>query len=156
MLTALEVCIDGVDNDGDGKIDCADADCAGSPSCAVELCDNDKDDDQDGLIDCTDPECSTAVNCAKVVINGPEICNNKIDDDKDGAIDCRDRDCRKNPLCRIPKYDWEHIKETSRVTTDTDSSPNWWSDRYSTRDSDRYSSRGSDRFSPRDSERDDD
>lgn len=29
-----ENCIDGVDNDGDTKIDCADSDCSGEPSCA--------------------------------------------------------------------------------------------------------------------------
>jgi predicted CXXCH cytochrome family protein len=139
-LNQAEICSNGLDDDGDNLIDCADADCAGFPFCAVEVCDNGKDDDLDGLIDCADPECGTAAKCGKVDIKGPEICNNKLDDDKDGAIDCRDRDCRKNPACRIPKYDWKHIRETSRVTTGTSSTRSWWLDRFRTWTSGRYSS----------------
>ena len=32
---ALEVCDNGLDDDGDGDADCDDADCAGDPSCLV-------------------------------------------------------------------------------------------------------------------------
>jgi hypothetical protein len=64
-----EVCDDGIDNDGDGKIDCADQkDCGKDPVCGgspPEICDDGIDNDGDGKIDCadkkdcrTDPACS--------------------------------------------------------------------------------------------------
>jgi hypothetical protein len=36
--TTPEDCADGIDNDADGAVDCADADCANDPSCAVGVC----------------------------------------------------------------------------------------------------------------------
>ena len=55
-------CGDGVDNDGDGLVDCADPDCATAPRCAPrpaphEVCGNCIDDDGDGLTDFEDPDC---------------------------------------------------------------------------------------------------
>jgi hypothetical protein len=50
-------CSDGVDNDCDGKVDCADSDCAGSSSCREYNCGDGLDNDGDGLIDCADPDC---------------------------------------------------------------------------------------------------
>jgi hypothetical protein len=52
-----EVCTDGVDNDGDGDVDCADSDCAEDPSCRTEICGNCLDDDGDGLVDYEDQDC---------------------------------------------------------------------------------------------------
>src|SRR5262249_37998522 len=55
-----EVCNDGIDNDGDGKIDCQDEDCAKDPACVpapVEICDDCIDNDGDGLVDYEDPDC---------------------------------------------------------------------------------------------------
>src|SRR6185295_11562292 len=49
-----EICTDGVDNDCDQLVDCADPNCAASPACAPppkELCGNCIDDDGDGLVD---------------------------------------------------------------------------------------------------------
>src|SRR5262249_22250229 len=45
----VENCTNGVDDDGDNLVDCADPDCASDPSCApsVEICDNNVDDDGD-------------------------------------------------------------------------------------------------------------
>jgi len=49
-------CIDEIDNDNDGKVDCADEDC---PNINVESsCNNNKDDDCDGSIDCYDWDCN--------------------------------------------------------------------------------------------------
>ncbi len=52
-----ENCTDGVDNDFDGAIDCADSDCATDEACAQpdpEVCDDALDNDGDGLTDCDD------------------------------------------------------------------------------------------------------
>ena len=56
------VCDDGVDDDADGLVDCADFDCAAEPSCA-EVCDDTLDDNDNGLIDCLDPVCAKDANC---------------------------------------------------------------------------------------------
>src|SRR3989338_4648676 len=67
----VEMCTDGVDNDGDMEIDCNDADCAYFPSCHTSaptpgqvgpesLCGNNIDDDMDGSMDCDDTDCMYA------------------------------------------------------------------------------------------------
>jgi hypothetical protein len=56
----VERCNDGIDNDGDGKIDCLDSNCAKDPACAprpVEICGDCIDNDGDGLVDYEDPDC---------------------------------------------------------------------------------------------------
>ena len=60
-----EICDNGIDDDGDGDIDCADSDCSGATNCQpiAEICNNGIDDDGDGDIDCADADCSGAANC---------------------------------------------------------------------------------------------
>jgi Tol biopolymer transport system component len=69
--TPDENCTDGIDNDGDGLIDCDDSeDCSDDPAC-------------------TEPP------------SDPEICDDGIDNDGDGLTDCLDRlDCRQDPACK--------------------------------------------------------
>ena len=65
--SSFEICNNGIDDDGDGDIDCADSDCLGAPECGpagampmpYEICDNGIDDDDDGKVDCDDPDCAT-------------------------------------------------------------------------------------------------
>ncbi|HUU32561.1 MAG TPA: MopE-related protein, partial [Vicinamibacterales bacterium] len=64
----IEICGDGIDNDGDGQID---EDCAPPPPPPVEICGDRIDNDGDGLID---EDCT-------------EICGDGIDNDGDGLID---------------------------------------------------------------------
>lgn len=65
-----EIYDDSIDNDGDGNIDCADADCASDPACSGG--------------------CETS----------PEICSNGVDNDCDGKIDSSDKkDCKDYPDC---------------------------------------------------------
>jgi parallel beta-helix repeat protein len=65
-----EICDDGIDNDGDGDIDCADNDCTNDPACGG--------------------------GCVPV----PEICDDGIDNDCDGKADCADKkDCKNFPGC---------------------------------------------------------
>ncbi len=57
----LEICDNGVDDNDDGLVDCADPDCAGVPHCqsedTLEFCSDGIDNDGDGLVDCFDPGC---------------------------------------------------------------------------------------------------
>lgn len=100
-------CTNGLDDDGDGKIDCQDTDCSSQPSCQTQPppietnCTNKIDDDSDLLIDCADPDCIGHSAC-QIKPSGPvEICNNNLDDDQDGAIDCADSDCVNFSGCVI-------------------------------------------------------
>ncbi|MCL7486958.1 MAG: choice-of-anchor F family protein [Desulfobulbaceae bacterium] len=57
-----QFCTDGLDNDGDGLIDCADPDCEGIEMCGPEgkgdTCSDGYDNDGDGQIDCYDSGCA--------------------------------------------------------------------------------------------------
>ena len=118
-----EVCDNGMDDDCDGKLDCADADCEGEEcdwdgyTClggvckcpeAVEDCMDDVDNDCDGAIDCDDDGCdgllcgTAGETCFWTPFGsscdcpnaGPETaCGNGEDDDCDGDVDCEDVDC---------------------------------------------------------------
>ena len=79
-------CDNGIDDDGDGLIDCEDPDCYNSNSCTVEICDNGIDDDLDGWADCDDSECFALAVCL-------EICDNGIDDNGNGLVDGDDPQC---------------------------------------------------------------
>jgi hypothetical protein len=93
-----EHCANGMDDDGDGLIDCVDPDCALNPACgsAKENCSNAIDDDGDGFVDCQDPDCKGAPGCS----TKPERCDNFFDDDGDGLVDCNDPDCFAAPECQ--------------------------------------------------------
>ncbi len=95
--SAQEVCDNGVDDDGDGLVDCDDTDCFADPSClpATEDCGNGVDDDGDGDMDCDDADCSGDPAC----IGQPEVCDNGVDDDGDGLVDCDDPGCGAFPDC---------------------------------------------------------
>jgi hypothetical protein len=74
-----EVCSNNVDDDGDGKVDCADTECPGTNTCGIgcicsggngvateTACADGKDNDGDLEIDCNDsncPQCQGALMC---------------------------------------------------------------------------------------------
>jgi hypothetical protein len=59
-----EICDNGLDDDGDQLVDCADPECHGAPGCTTEsLCDDHEDNDLDGLADCLDPDCQGTAAC---------------------------------------------------------------------------------------------
>ena len=95
--TAVEICDNGIDDDGDGLIDCADGNSCNIPVCWVEspsqgtTCSDGRDNDNDGLTDCEDPDC----NCPAT----ETLCNNGVDDDGDGLVDCDDGDCKDFVSC---------------------------------------------------------
>lgn len=84
--TPVEICGNGIDDDGDTFIDLEDNDC--TERGAIE-CNNGIDDDGDGFIDGNDFDCQeTGTNC----FNG-------IDDDGNGFTDCDDLSCDGEPGC---------------------------------------------------------
>lgn len=91
-----EICGNQVDDDSDGKLDCADPDCFDANYCQVILedCGDNRDNDGDGDADCKDPDCLADARCIKL-----EVCGNKLDDDNDGFKDCQDSDCRSFQFC---------------------------------------------------------
>ncbi len=92
-------CSDGVDNDGDGKIDQQDPQCYGpkgseSPDgigrAALGACSNGQDDDGDGKIDRADPDCLVSGADSEeqpIVSDAVLACNDTLDNDNDGKID---------------------------------------------------------------------
>ena len=98
-------CNDGVDNDGDSLVDCADSSC--STNQYVTLCNNDepenssaactdsKDNDSDDLIDCSDPSCEQTSACRRLIQPGGETsCDDGRDNDENGLADCLDPACQ--------------------------------------------------------------
>jgi chitodextrinase len=103
-------CSNGLDDDGDGNIDCLDSDCSALLVCQAPLpentpaaCANGKDDDLDGQTDCADSGCAALQVCIPPKPPVPEntnpLCSNGADDDKDGQIDCADSGCSGLPVC---------------------------------------------------------
>ncbi len=79
---ATEVCGNGIDDDGNGELDCADTQCA-----CPEICDGGGgDEDRDGVADCLDSDCDGS--CSEF-----DYCADGRDNDGDGRIDCDDTDC---------------------------------------------------------------
>jgi cysteine-rich repeat protein len=72
-----EICDNGFDDDGDGRIDCADSDCTSQPYCgATEFnCFDGIDNDGNGLTDCLDSACfgNVVCACANVACDSPPV-----------------------------------------------------------------------------------
>jgi hypothetical protein len=89
-------CSNGVDDDLDGYVDCADRDCAltaGATICPGETsedgrCSDGVDNDGDGFIDGSDDGCTE---------DTAELCADGIDNDGNGYTDCADYSCSRNP-----------------------------------------------------------
>jgi hypothetical protein len=101
----VEVCDDGLDNDGDGAVDCGDDDCSADPTCSsTEQCILD-DVDLDGLVDdilCVDPStlCVTIDYDADGTVDY-QSCDEPgcigVDTNNDGLVDVID--CTNNTGC---------------------------------------------------------
>ena len=105
VIECGETCDDGIDNDGDGLIDCLDPDCCADPACPYDddvnsegangglCCANSLDDDNDGDIDAADFDCQEGPPPT------PANCDDGLDNDGDTLVDCDDPDCCADPAC---------------------------------------------------------
>ncbi len=90
-----EWCTNGVDDDGDGDVDCADSDCGGEALCAGEFdCFDGLDNNGNALVDCDDPDCDRRLVCLHET-----DCSDGVDNDQNGDIDCLDPICWADPAC---------------------------------------------------------
>ena len=134
ITRATETCMDGLDNDCNGYIDCADYNCTRNdgvryfataeaieycqskkcpdginPENTLEACMDGLDNDCNGYIDCADYSCSRAEDLRIVNYcnadhspkpeDSSEACSDKKDNDLDGLIDCDDQDCKSFSVC---------------------------------------------------------
>ncbi len=128
IIVSPEICNDLIDNNNDGKIDCADPTCVNTVECIinpkvlVEICDNNSDDNNDGKIDCADPTCVNNAYCKKadeptttVEIGGAAaVCSDGKDNDSDslvdfpadpGCSDASDNDEYNPPVSTVPEFE---------------------------------------------------
>ncbi|OJH37365.1 hypothetical protein [Cystobacter ferrugineus] len=105
-------CGDGIDNDADGLIDCADPSCSENRyvgRCATTwrqpttveataaACQDGIDNDADGRVDCDDSTCSGNIACGGEA--SEEACRDGIDNDHNGLPDCEDTKCSQFIAC---------------------------------------------------------
>lgn len=89
---ARELCGDDVDNDCNGRADCADLACSGVLGCCA-----DKDGDGYAALDCGGDDCNDSQ--AAMYPGATELCSDGMDNDCDGAADCSDGSCGSAPVC---------------------------------------------------------
>ena len=78
-----EICDDGIDNDDNGKIDCADPGCGIGAACAAH-----------GLTCASDQTCSACSGNGGSPETAESTCGDGIDNDCDGLVACADPDCQ--------------------------------------------------------------
>lgn len=101
-----EICDNGLDDDADGALDCADRSCTFDPACP-ETCDDGIDDDGDGDVDCVDARCHTHESCS-------ETCDDGIDNNGDCQVDCADARCANLSECASTCLDAEQVVSVPR------------------------------------------
>ncbi len=102
--TAAE-CGDGIDNDGDGRIDRSDPDCRSALDDAEAAeCNDGIDNDGNGLIDVWDPQCLVREQSCEGLIRcpprRPHACDDGWDNEGDGLVDLADPECQGKPWTR--------------------------------------------------------
>ncbi|HEV8321898.1 MAG TPA: PPC domain-containing protein [Myxococcota bacterium] len=102
---AAENCANGVDEDCNALVDCADTACTTAPVCNMTCaafeaaCADGLDDDCDSDTDCADADCTGVPPCPAMCAATETSCTNMVDDDCDGAPDCLDTTCAAMPGC---------------------------------------------------------
>jgi hypothetical protein len=99
----LELCNDGIDNDGDGFTDHPSDPGCSAPTDSTEgppgACENHVDDDGDGAIDLADAGCRGPLDASET-LGLP--CDNGLDDDGDGLVDLADPGCSPGTVLEDP------------------------------------------------------
>jgi hypothetical protein len=130
---SILLCIDGVDNDDDGGVDCGDRSCQSArETCCTfewttERCSDGLDNDRNGFGDCGDRECRNspfADTCLRTEdrigeITGLNLCTDGLDNDDDQLVDCEDPDCSSLFACRESDCD-DGIDNNENGATDCD------------------------------------
>jgi len=119
-----ELCGDGLDNDGDVYVDCADSDCTTVGAClncngglppepefAPTRCTDGQDNDCDGTIDCGDEDCSAS----DVYIT--ECCNG-LDETGNGVIDDFNCRCANTSECANDQICYDHTVHACGIPCD--------------------------------------
>jgi len=84
-------CVDGLDEDCDGNVDCDDTDCDADAACVGPVC-------GDATCDAGEDQCTCSADCGAPP--GAELsCVDGLDEDCDGDADCDDSDCSADPAC---------------------------------------------------------
>ncbi|MGL1902284.1 MAG: von Willebrand factor type A domain-containing protein [Fibrobacterales bacterium] len=97
LENTIDKCTDGIDNDNNGFVDCAEKtcndfvqiDCRGRED-TEKQCQDGIDNDADGYIDCADKQCQPFDSCGESTV---ETCTDGVDNDGDGLTDCEDVEC---------------------------------------------------------------
>ena len=112
-----QLCSDGLDNDGDGLIDCDDPECPfTSPWCGEQLgsippverrkdniyiCLDGVDNDRNGQFDCGDRKCQGIQETCCLREFSDELCSDGIDNDGNGFADCADFGCSRGTYVTV-------------------------------------------------------
>ncbi len=97
-----EICDNGLDDDGDGTVDCHDSDCEFSSLCSTNNVNNSSNTNNTNNTNTTNNtnNTNTTNNTNNTNNLTSEVnCADGIDDDGDGHIDCDDQDCDSSPDC---------------------------------------------------------
>lgn len=97
-------CADGLDNNVNGKIDCADSGCSTAPTCQENTnpsCSDGIDNNLNGLIDCQEASCRTG-GFGGCDVTEAGHCADLKDNDGNGLLDCADPACAADPICLAP------------------------------------------------------
>lgn len=110
------------------------ADITGDASCPQEVCTDGIDNDADTFIDCADADCLKKVGGANgELCEATEAsCSDKFDNDADGLTDCSDKDCDAAPVCKDSDLDGVNDATDVCITTGeagkVDADGSWWKD----------------------------
>lgn len=103
LSTEAGFCTDGIDNDGDGKIDCADEQCQNDPACQFSspMCANNPSCSQLAG-DCCPTSTGVFLKCCYERSLPSEVgyCFDNVNNDSDQDFDCTDKDCKNLDRCK--------------------------------------------------------
>lgn len=135
-----QYCSDGIDNDGDGLIDCDDPECPFTsawcgedyglvpapegPEDSVYLCADRFDNDGNGQFDCGDDKCQAIAETCCLREFDDASCSDGRDNDGNGFADCADFGCSRGAYVTVCSSEWAAMGEDGRLAACTDGKDN--------------------------------